>query len=285
MLCTAMANEILFDNSALSRLVEETDSDRTALVAGLRILGTLRVTALNVLESAKTPDPELRTRKLRFYKEITGTVAPMNRPVELLAMLARSYHTKSGSIDVGDDFAYTLLETPDYASDELKNELAASAKDEEHGFASIHREMRPRFGSTFAASPTDRFATEPEFLRFAFDNAEDTLHQMVDGFFSDATGAHLSPAEVREFLDAVPAWRTFIAAHLHALWLRAVRDVGPGKKKAGVVDTDSAAYLNFCGRFITNDKPQLQTLQTANEFNPRETVVELYSDIRSRLLL
>src|SRR6185295_15647798 len=132
-----MDNQILFDNSALSRLVEESDVDRTALLAGLRTLGTLRVTALNVLETAKTPDPQLRMAKLRFYNEIAGTVAPLNRPVELLAILARSHCAKADSMDVGDDFAYMLLTHPERASDDLEKELAAGAKKEEDGFKSI----------------------------------------------------------------------------------------------------------------------------------------------------
>jgi hypothetical protein len=73
-----MRDEIIFfDNSGLTRLFEERDGDRAALVAGLRTLGTLRVSALNVYETARTPSEEVRFAKLHFYREVGGNASPV----------------------------------------------------------------------------------------------------------------------------------------------------------------------------------------------------------------
>ena len=279
-----MKEEIFFDNSALSRLVEETDFDRHALIAGLRTIGVLRVSSLNVLETARTFDVPLRLRKLRIYKEITGNVAPMNPPADLLAMIARAHHEGSPSISTGDQYLYNLLVNPELASDDLQKALTEHASDQEKRFKEIHQNMRERFSVVFKG-PDERFESEDAFLDFTFENAQQTLAGLVGGFYYDATNATLKPFDVPKYLDDHAPMKTFVAAHLHALWTRSVSEKGPGKKKAGIVDTDSAAYLNLCDRFITNDKPQLKTLLVANRFNPRETKIELYSDLCSRWLL
>lgn len=278
-------SEIFFDNSALSRIVEEPEPDRTALVAGLRTLGTLRVSSLNVLETVKTPDDALRETKLRFYKSVAGSVAPINRPIEVLAKVARAYHDKSGHIQVGDQHLYALLLDPALATAELRRAVTEQSVADETKFRTIFREMRTRVQPTPSAATEKLFENEDAFLDFAFANVETTMGHMVTEAYCDITGAVLPMADVTAFLDAAPAWKAYVAAHLHELWVRAVREHGPGKKKAGAVDTESAVYLNFCGRFITNDRKQFDALVAANRFNPRGTVVELYDDLRSRLLL
>ncbi len=279
-----MKEEIVFDNSALSRIVEETESDRKALIAGLRTIGVLRVSSLNVLETARTSDVTLRLRKLRIYKEITGNVAPMNPPEDLLAMIARAHHEGSASISAGDQNLYNLLSNPELASDDFQKALTEHAIDQEKRFKEIHQKLRQRF-SAVHEGPDERFDSEDAFLDFTFQNSAQTLAGLVGGFYRDATNATLESSDVPKYLDDHAPMKTFVAAHLHALWTRSVSEKGPGKKKAGIVDTDSAAYLNLCDRFITNDKPQLKTLLVANRFNPRETKIELYSELRSRWLL
>lgn len=279
-----MAEVIFFDNSALSRLVDADDVDRKALVAGLKTLGILRISALNVIETARTPDRDLRTRKLKFYKELTRTVAPMNVPDEVLALVARAYHDGTGTISAGDQFAYNLLTDPDSVTDELRAELTQRAKKDEKRFKVTHQQLREHFDAVFEG-PDDRFDTETAFLDFTFANADNTLAKVVSGIYKEGTGVDLPPADVPEFLEKAVPIKVFIAAHLHILWTRAISQIGPGKKKAGVVDTDSAVYLNFSDRFITNDRPQFEAMTVANRFNPRNTRVELYDDLRGRLTL
>lgn len=279
-----MAGEIFFDNSALSRIVEESEVDRGALIAALRTLGIPRISELNVLETARTTDPALRMEKLRIYKELTGAVAPMNEPVELLAKLAHAHLNRSDTIQAGSQQAYRLLEFPAEADEEQREAATDWAIDQEKRFRSLHEDMSGRFAGPFDTEATDALSTEAKYLEFVFETANTTLAGLVTGFYRDATGNDLPPSEVSSFLGEVPAWKVFVAAHLHALWVHSIKPRGAQKRSAGIIDTDSAVYLNFCDRFITNDHAQLQTLLVANQFNPRATIVELYSDFRSRLL-
>jgi len=279
-----MAREIFFDNSALSRLVEEADADRAAIIGRLRAIGTPRISELNVIETARTSDAAVRTRKLELYKDLTGSVAPMNEPVELLEKLAKAHFDRAGNIEAGNQYAYHLLANPNDASEQLREALTAWTVDQETRFKFLHETMRERFAGPFEGEAAELLATEAKFLEFVFETADATLGGLVTGFYRDATDHELPRAEVSSFLDQVPAWKIFIAAHLHSLWVRSIKPKGPGRRSAGIVDTDSAVYLNFCDRFITNDHAQRETLNVANQFNPRGTSVELYSDIRSQLL-
>jgi hypothetical protein len=107
----------------------------------------------------------------------------------------------------------------------------------------------------------------------------------VGHFYKEVTGSLLEPDDVPRFLNQIPAWRVFIAAQLHVLWVRAVNERPPGKKKAGAIDTDTAVYLTFCDRFLTHDKRQFDALTVANRYNPRKTRVQRWSELRDLLML
>jgi hypothetical protein len=178
-----------------------------------------------------------------------------------------------------------VLENPDAVSDDFRAVLTEYARMREAKFKAIHRTMRERFLALTDREGDMLLETEDAFLDFAFAESERTLGDLVTGAYREATGSELARAEVPKFLERADTWRVFIAAHLHALWIRAVEKVGPGKKKAGFLDTDSAVYLACADRFVTNDRPQLQTLRAANRFNRRGTIVDLYKDLRSRLVM
>lgn len=279
-----MRGAILFDNSALSRLVDESDTARGSILDALRRLGTPRITELNVLETVRTRDVALRRRKLEIYKEITGTVEPINEPETLLAKLARVHRHRTPRIRVGSQKAYHLLAHPSEATDDVMRAATDWARDQERRFRSRHEMIRGLFAGGVEGEAAEVLSNEQSFLNFAFETAHSTLAGMVTGFYRQATGADLAAADVRSFLDAVPAWKVFATAHLHSVWVRSIKTKGPEKRSAGFVDTVSAVYLNFCDRFLTNDKAQLQLLKVANLFNPRETIVERYSELRATLL-
>ncbi|MEO8032987.1 MAG: hypothetical protein ABI837_01030 [Acidobacteriota bacterium] len=208
----------------------------------------------------------------------------MNEPAEVLAMVARAHHDGTGNISAGDQFAYNLVAHPESVTDELQAVLTERASEDEKRFKVTHQRMREHFDAVFEG-PDDRFDSEDAFLDFTFGSAEKTLANLVTGIYREATGAELPPADVPEFLNKAMPIKVFIAAHLHILWTRAISEFGPGKKRAGVVDTNSSVYLTFCDRFITNDRPQFEAMKIANRFNPRNTLVELYDDLRVRLTL
>lgn len=166
-----MAGEIFFDNSALSRFVDETDADRRTMLDALRRLGTPRISELNVMETARTTDLAVRKRKLEIYKELTGTFAPMNEPVELLAKLANAHLNRSG-FKAGSQYAYHLLAHPADASDQLQRALTEWAADQETRFRSLHETMRTHFSGPFEGEATEVMTNEKAFLKYVFEKCQ-----------------------------------------------------------------------------------------------------------------
>jgi hypothetical protein len=102
------------------------------------------------------------------------------------------------------------------------------------------------------------------------------IHPLIAPPYHLWTGEELDPDETGRLLDTAPEWRVLVAALLHTLWLRSATSTVASWKRTGIFDTDSAAYLPLCDRFITADRAQLVTLEVANAFNPRRTKVELF---------
>jgi|GEM_PF-6650983 len=280
-----MGDEIIFfDNSGLTRLFEERDTDRAALVAGLRTLGTPRVSALNVYETARTPSEEVRFAKLHFYREVGGDAAPVADPMALLAARACSYRDGSGSVEVIDELARRILIGPQIVTGDIRADLSKWSKNQERDFAEMHTQVRTAFDAAYEGIST-RFRSESDFLQMLFALPELVIHPLIAPPYHLWTGEELEPNETGRLLDTTPEWRVFVAALLHALWLRSATSTVASWKRTGIFDTGSAAYLPLCDRFITADHAQLATLEAANAFNPRRTKVEMFSELKSRLLL
>ncbi len=275
---------VFFDNSALTRLFDENATDRPALLAGLRTLGKLRLSALNVYETARTPEPKVRVAKLRFFAEVAGGVTPLADPMALLPGLARNWCERTAPEIVVDELAETFLLEPEIVCEEWRHDFSAWSKDQERTFIDMHNEFR-RVLSTIYGEVGDRFRDEDQFLQMAFWKPDTIIHALIAPPFEHWTGEELHPDEVRRFLDQVAPWKTFVAAQLHVFWLRSATERVASPKRTGIFDTDSAAYLPYSDYFITNDRAQLTTMQVANGANPRSTTVELYAELRSRLLL
>jgi hypothetical protein len=284
-----MGDEVIFfDNSGLTRLFEEPDTDRVALVAALRTLGTLQISALNVYETARTPHQALRSAKLHFYRELGRDAAPVADPMALLAAFARNYCCGTRFADV-DELAHRILLTPEMVTDEVRAELTEWSKDQERDFADMHLQIRTAFDVAYEEAAqqgiSTRFRSEAGFLQMMFALPELIIHSLIAPPYQLWTDAELDPKETGHFLDTAPVWRVFVAAQLHALWLRSATPTVASWRRTGIFDTDSAAYLPLCDRFVTSDRAQLATLATANAFNPRQTKVEFFTDLKSRLLL
>lgn len=162
------------------------------------------------------------------------------------------------------------------------SEWAAS---EERQYIEMHGQMREQFERVFAAIPEGRFLNEEHFLDvIIYECSETAVYQLIRPFYYTATGVHVQASEVDDLLDDIPALRVFLAGHLHAMWLRSVQEIPAGRKRTGIIDTDTAAYLPFCDLFVTNDRAQQATLEAANRFNPRPTTVVLFAGIREELL-
>lgn len=279
-----MRTFIFFDNSGLTRLFEENGDDREALLAGLRTLGELRLSALNVYETAKTPDRQLRLDKLRFYARVASGVPPLADPMAVLERLARNWCDGTAPEIVVDELAGMFVREPDVIPEEFQHDFSAWTRHQEQDFADSHIQLRSGFDTAYQEVQV-RLRNESQFLEMAFSRPDLMIHGLIAGPFQMWTGEELEPHEVEKLLDDVAPWKTFAAAQLHVLWLRSAAETIVSPKRTGIFDTDSAVYLPYCDYFVTSDHAQLATMKVANSVNPRNSKVELYTALRSRLLL
>lgn len=281
-----MSGEVLFDNSALSRLFEEPEPERAALVAGLRSLGRLRLTVPNVLESAQIPDDAGRARKLNFYHHVGGSAAPLNAPEEILVMLAQGHAAGRTTLETGDQATHALVEDPSRLTATHLADLKAAMAANEQSFRALHESMRSLLYGTFKASPEDRFRSAASFTRYLASDVRRFLVPFAKEFYEEHAGVNVTPDQARQFVEALPAVCIFALAQAYALWARAIRLQGYGhKKNAGAIDVSSAVYLQYCDRFFTNDVAQFRLLRFVNTINPRRMRVMFYASFRRDILL
>jgi hypothetical protein len=202
----------------------------------------------------------------------------------LLAARTCSYRDGSGSVEVIDELARRILIEPEIVTDDIRADLSEWSKNQERDFAEMHTQVRTAFDAAYEGTPT-RFRSESDFLHMLFALPELVIHPLIAPPYRLWTGEELDPNETGRLLDTTPEWRVLVAALLHTLWLRSATSTVASWKRTGIFDTDSAAYLPLCDRFITADRAQLVTLEVANAFNPRRTKVEIFTDLKSRLLL
>src|SRR5207302_3219735 len=136
--------------SALSRNYRLPSLDRSAVPTGLRVLGHLHVTTVNVLEAAMHPDPNERAQKLRFYTALTGAISPADPPNELLIKTARAYLAGQDTIDLGSNEAWALLHATDLLSEDIRDESFAWTAQRKQEFRATHETLRVTYQEHFA---------------------------------------------------------------------------------------------------------------------------------------
>jgi hypothetical protein len=276
---------IVFDNSPLSRLLEEAERDRNAMLRGLRTYAILRVTGMNVIETANITDDSQREAKLRLLKEITGAVNPYQSPNDLLADVARAYDAREAQVTLGDEVSWFAISKPE----EITNELAAEGlrwhADREKWFREMFQDMRQEFQPMFDAGLAERPRSAGGLIKYFIEHRETYYDILLIPIYARQTGHTPTHEEFSRFLDRVPAWSLFWIARVYAMYRRVIQLKRFGKTNAGVHDLDSAIYLSFCDMFVTGDKPQERALRVVNAFSPRVTEVMSYRELRSRLLV
>jgi hypothetical protein len=277
--------DIVLDSSALSRIYELPSLDRSAVLTGLRVLGHIHVTTVNVLEAAMHPDPNERAQKLTFYKELTGISSPADPPNELLIKTAVAYLAEEHTIDLGSKEAWALLHATDLLSEDIRNESFAWTAQRKQEFRAMHEHLRASYQDHFAQVPADRAGSALDLIKYFCERIDNYYDGLLIPAFTRATTITPTREQISQFMQASTPWRIFWAARVHALYTRSVQQEGYGDNNAGQTDLESSIYLAFCNTFITNDKKQYVALQDLNTLNHRNTKILWYGDLRNHFLL
>jgi len=275
----------LFDTSGVNRLHDDPASE--AIVAGLIGTNTVRVSALNVVEAARTPDPGRRLSLLRLLKRMTGGDRPLEMPNTLARRAMTAYSRRlpclDSSIDAEADVLWGMLVDPSVADDETRRALDAGQEKLESEFLGCHQRARPHFQDLFrngvlaprrAAAPIRHFMRSTQFLH----------EDVVNPIYRQQTGADLPASEMDEMFHVAPEVAGFLLGWAHSIHQRSIALEGFGSRNAGIVDLWFATYLGRVDRFITADRRQYRALRlVARIMAPRCGVVR-FCRFRRRLL-
>lgn len=278
---------IIFDNSPLSRLLEETPADRDAILKGLRTFALLRVTGMNVIETANIQDSAMRTEKIRLLCEITKTMEPYQTPNELLADIARAYETKA-PLMLGDRVSWFAIHNPQEVTDALSAESLKWHQDRENSFREQYEKLRARHQPLFASGSALLPRNCSDLLKYFIEHRETYYDILLLEIYELQTGHRPSHEELSRFLDSsnTRGWALVWLARVYAMHARSIRSSGYGwKVNAGMHDLDSAIYLPYCDWFVTGDAPQRRAFRLLNARNSRNTRIVDYAAFRSKLLI
>lgn len=282
------------DTSALNRLHD--DPDREAIVTGMLTGASFRISAYNVIESAKTSDVARRQSLVRLLNELSQNKRPLDRPNTLIRAVARGYaHRRRGedvTLTVNEDpnleGLWSALNEPEAIQESERCELFDWAQQWEGDYDEIVAADRDKFQSFFEEHPEQRPRSAAATVR-SFMKHEDQIYSfLVSPIYQQETGEILSREEYDEMMEE-PMWSLYLAGYAYALHNRAVRPTRFSRhRNAGGIDLGQAVYLRLCDRFITNDVAQYRGLRFLNRFNRSkdyECEVWMYQSFRGRLLL
>jgi hypothetical protein len=278
---------IVFDNSPLSRLLEESERDRDAILAGLRTFAVLRVTGMNVIETMQIPGRDLRATKLRLLRNLTDAFNPFQTPNDLLGDIARAYQTH-GSLQLGDDMNWFVVNNPDRITDEIAAETLRWHREREKWFREMYEKLRGTYQPLFETGGLPRPENAVRFLKYFISRRETYYDMLLLDIYERHTGERPTHDEFTAFFENKDAcgWGLFWLARIYALYQRSIQHERYGwKANAGLHDLDSAIYLPYCDWFVTGDAPQRRAFRLLNALNRRATSIIEYSDLRRRLLV
>jgi hypothetical protein len=278
---------IIFDNSPLSRLMEESEQDRKAILAGLRVVGSLRVTGMNVIETIQIPDRELRTAKLRLLHDVTQVFNPYQTPNQLLGDIARAYNADE-ALQLGDDTNWYIVHHPDEITDEMAAESLAWHRDREQWFREMYETLRATYQPLFQTNAQPRPRNAADLVRYFIAKRDTYYDMLLLDIFERHTSYRPTHDELSAFLETKTTcgWALFWLARIYAMYQRSIQLDGYGwKYNAGFHDLDSAIYLPHCDWFVTGDAAQRRALRFLNVLNPRSTKIVDYASFRRDILI
>jgi len=271
-----------FDTSALNELHD--DVEAAAITAGRLATTEVRITALNVIETASTRDSVRRISLLQLQKRLAGNQRPLQIPNLLIRSLAIAYagHLESGNLSIGsnEEGIWIALDSPECIDEDSRQELYNWSRTLENDFCETDQNARPHFQQLFTYE--ERRPRNAASLLRLYAKSSDFLFEITADAYEQTTGAKLRKEELFSFFRTVPHWPMFFLGWGYSVYSRAIQREKFGRKNAGGIDLWCAAYLPCCDVFVTSDRPQYKALRLINTFNERKTEVLPYSRWRVR---
>jgi hypothetical protein len=282
-----------FDTSGVNRLLD--DPARDAIVTALLDTGSVRITAYNVIEAAKTEDALRRRSLVNLMRKLSDHKRPLDRPNTLARAVARGYATRSpgGSASFGVnsdpnlDGVWVALNNPEELDKETRAEILEWAQQWENDYDSIAVAARTRFQALIAKYPKAQRPTAAFTMRGFMRQRDQLCKGLVAPIYEKETGSVLTEEEFEEMMEE-PLWSLYLGGYAYALHHRSVKvNQYSRRRNAGGIDLGQAVYLRLCDQFVTDDRAQYRGLRFLNRFARAKgylTEVLTYDAYRHRLL-
>lgn len=264
---------VCFDTSGINQLLNDPQNEtlRSRLVLNRRP----RVTALNVIEIARTKSPARREALRRLEFELSSGELPFEIPNDLLLRYTRALIAGAGEMEVtleGDGRAlWSALARADAVTEELQAELLRWTRelDESRRLAGVALgtavdEKLPR--------AVDRVSGPIPLLR-QFMMRENWLkvYWFPARVVKEETGKVLPASKLDALLTAAPGfWAVYLSAIVVQMYADAFWHREHGRRpKPSLLDMWAGMYLPLCDDFVTNDFDQFTALRIMNVFSGR----------------
>lgn len=281
---------VCFDTSAINQLLD--DPQQTVIRAALREKYQTRVTALNVVEIAKTKNATRREALRQLEFELSSNEPPFELPNEMLMAYTRALVARTGEmrVTIADERKelWFAMAHADAVTAEAQAEILRWTADLDASRARGAAALRAAVDEKFS-SPVDRPANPVRLLRqFMLRENWQHVYWLPARVIKEETGKVLAASRLDELLTASPGfWSVYLVATVLQMYPDAFWHKRHGRRsRVGLLDLWAGMYLPLCDRFVTYDFDQRDALRIMNVFSrrrPRAHVLN-WSKFREHLL-
>jgi hypothetical protein len=270
-----------FDTSALNQLLDE--PEREPIIIAILAVGSVRISASNVIEIAKTTKEERRDGLFSLIRQLTDRKLPLSLPNKILLSYADAFSNRSSqaivTIDENMGALWIAINQPELIDEEAREEAVSWAQEQESNFFKLIAQDRDKFQDFFRRFPKTKPKSMASTLR-AFLGKKEQCHSLLSNIYERQTAKKLSSADY-DLLVKEPVWALYFLGYVYGLYMRSIQL----RKNAGGVDIAQAVYLALCDRFITHDRLQYRALRLLSLFNKKsKTKVLTYKNFKDQLL-
>jgi hypothetical protein len=285
---------ICLDTSAINNLLD--DADEAKLTTAIINRYEVCITALNILEIAKTKDPERRERLRAYAKHLGREIEPIELPNHLVRLLCRLFHDRATKItwNVAEERRqfWVAMSTPNSLGEQERQEAIAWTSDLETQNTESNIQLRELLAGTVVTVGEGPRPVAPGDLFRAYLRAKwPVKYEIPSKVYKRATGKVLPLSKLDSLLEAKPSiWPLYLMAYAFSTYYGAIWAAEDGlRNPAGLIDLWYAVYLPLCEVFVTHDTwhgGQYRALRVLNAFSSRRPRAHVltFNQFKAKLL-
>jgi hypothetical protein len=253
---------IIFDTTGINKL-EDGGAASEPLMKGLECGFEVILTAMSADEIISTKTPERKEALLTRFGRLLYPAKCIWPPHEIIRLLVSAHFSDPTQfdwtkVDVRARAYEVAIPLRDF-DDELCIQQRAEQFQVQERFEKMWKGLRPFLDAILAKDPSKRPTSYREAVAIAVRDGG-VLWGFGQELYKYVSGKQLTEAGINEFMDVCPPLRA-VCYGLVMAWYNGSLRVQDGTPTARRNDLMMAAYLPYCGRFVTADWPQRKELR------------------------